>query len=172
VHWLQIIATNAPDPNYPHGTAQNGSGLTYYVDDGPVANPTASGPWYDLTGAANSTDFFDAPARTYANNTTWMGMVFIGTWDPANGTIDISNQAVVWGFKDPLIPAATVPEPNSLLVWSAMLLLFLGFCLGCSRARRHLLLARCHLFGTLQLSENAFSASPNLTLTEPEGAGP
>jgi len=133
VHWLQIISTNAPDPNYPHGTAQDGSGLTYYVDDGPVANPTASGPWYDLTGAANSTDFFDAPARTYAGSTQWLGMVFIGTWDLNNETIDISNQAVVWGFTDPLTPAATVPEPSSLLAWCPVVVVLLGLCLRRSR---------------------------------------
>jgi hypothetical protein len=94
VHWLQVIGTNKP--GFMGGTVQDGAGVTWYVDDNNPANPLASGPWFDVAfPTANPTDFFDNPNRMYADSTSWLGMVFIGTWDQGNKVINISDQAVV-----------------------------------------------------------------------------
>ena len=77
MHWLQVIHTNAPGANQ-WGRLDVGNGDSWYIDDNLVQNLAAQGPFYGSGGFGNATDFFDAPARPYANNTSLDGVCVRG----------------------------------------------------------------------------------------------
>jgi hypothetical protein len=85
----------------------------WYVDN--IGNPP-NNPFYDPIGTANATDFLDAASREYSFDTWWRAYTFIATGDLAARTLSISNQAVYWGFDDP-IEYAAAPAPNALVLF-------------------------------------------------------
>ncbi len=112
-HWLQIVITNSPSKDAIGITFD---GNTYYIDN---QGNKANSPFYDdIPGAfgftANATDIIDAPVRGYSSSTFWYAETFIATGDLNAKVLQISNQAIQWGFYDPV---TAVPEPSTLVLF-------------------------------------------------------
>ena len=126
-HWLQIVWTNSI--SVVRGVQL--SGYYYFLD---VAID-ASSPYYDLTDTeyANQTDFLDAPARPFDPNTQWYAATFIAFGSTPLKTLFISNQAILWGFVDPI---ASVPEPSTFALSLAGIACWIARGLHCRLQRR------------------------------------
>ncbi len=94
VHWVQVIADNyniSDNPGY--GNAEN------IID-----NLGNAAPYYDVEGAANSTNFFDSPIRDNEANLNesdwWLADLFLATGPAGNkpGQVVLYNSGVQYGW--------------------------------------------------------------------------
>jgi hypothetical protein len=125
-HWLQVVITNKP---LGDAVGVQYGDYTYYLDNG---GNLYGNPWY--AGPSNPTDMEDRVSRAYSSDGDWKAETFIASWDQQNKILSISNQAIYWGFIDPVVP---VPEPSTLTL--SLTALFAGFL---HRIRRHVILAK------------------------------
>jgi hypothetical protein len=109
VHWVQVIADNYNITNNPgYGNAEN------IIDIG-GANTT---PYYDVGGAANSTNFFDAPMRDNQANLNqsdwWLANLFMAT-GPANnqpGQVTLYSDGIQYGWANIHISVGNLGIPG------------------------------------------------------------
>jgi hypothetical protein len=101
---MQIVWTNSNQ--FQKGILRGG--YDYFIDNG----GNTQGVYYDWndTVYSNQTDLLDAPARPFNASTEWYAATFIAFGSTPLKTLFISNQAILWGFVDPI---ASVPEPST-----------------------------------------------------------
>jgi len=124
-HWIQVIRDNNPISGAVTASSPTDPGFYYYIDN--VGNP-AGNPFYDPIGKANATDFIDRPSAPYNSSFVEQFQTFIATGnvDPVtrqvtDKTLNIADEGVYWGFKDPL--AASEPSTLALALSGGVVLL-------------------------------------------------